>query len=1025
MPDSPTDIRFDPLRFNSILNSHSSTSDIDCNIDAIQKTRCNYYVSEDLNDLSETIKTPELSLFHHNIRSLNKHSSDITNYLATINHTFNIYGFTETWFKYEDDSNLIDIGENYSVLNAIRQDRSGGGASLFIDPSIDFTQRSDLQIDCHDCDSIFIEITNSSSHIRKNIIIGIIYRPETVNLADFHSELSRVFDVINDESKQSYIMGDFNIDLLKCDRDPQVNDFINLVFSSGYYPTIDRPTRITETSISLIDNILTNDPPDAIDSGVLVNDISDHFPIFTITSMRPPTGHSTPPGFSYAKRARQLKPNNIKGFTQALSIANWNFVLDDDDAESAFNSFHDRTSKLFDIHCPIKTNKLSKRKTPKKPWITSGIIKSINLKDKLYRKYRTNPSQENKLKYTKYRNILNNILRVAKRNHITTELNACKNNMKTTWQKLNHLLGRDKSPKSPSHFNDTDDTKITDPVEIASKFNEFFTGIGPSLASKIPPPNNTDFNSRNEFNEHNIFLSPTTVQEITDIVSALKPSNSCGEDGISSKLLKDIIPSIVTPLVHIFNRSLATGVVPSHLKVAKVIPVFKSGDKFSFNNYRPISILPAISKILEKLVYKRIHDFTIKHNILTPDQFGFRPKHSTHMAINKLYDLISTALDRKLHTIGIFLDLSKAFDTLDHQILINKLSQYGIRGAANLWIKSYLENRKQYVVFNDHQSPTAVIKCGVPQGSILGPLLFLLYINDLPRVSPILKFIMFADDTNIIFSHNDSKLLETKLNKELHVISDWFKLNKLSLNIKKTNFMVFKNKYNPLASPSIKVKIDNKEIEQVKVTKFLGILIDDDLSWKSHTSHIARIVSKYNGIFRRIKPFLPSDTLATLYNTLVFPYLNYCVIIWGDKNNANINSLFLMQKRIIRTCTNSMWLAHTDPLFYSLKTLKVCDLYTFQTAQFMYRYHHNQLPPGILDQDYFMTNMDVHDHNTRSSTDYHVRRTNTKFAENTLRIQGAMLWNSLKPSLKQSRSLMTLKHHLKNDLLESYCNTAD
>jgi len=282
---------------------------------------------------------------------------------------------------------------------------------------------------------------------------------------------------------------------------------------------------------------------------------------------------------------------------------------------------------------------------------------------------------------------------------------------------------------------------------------------------------------------------------------------------------------------------------------------------------------------------------------------------------------------------------------------------------------------------------------------------------------------MFADDTNILFSDKDPKLLETKLNKQLDIISDWFKLNKLSLNIKKTNFMIFKNKHNPIPSPNIKIIIDDKEIEQVKVTKFLGILIDDDLSWKSHTSHITKIVSKYNGIFRRIRSFLTSDTLVTLYNTLVFPYLNYCAIIWADKNNTHINDLFLLQKRIIRTCTNSAWLAHTDPLFYSLKTLKVCDLYTFQTAQFMYQYNRNQLPTHILDQDFFMINLDVQARiNPRISADcnYYVRRTNTVLADKTLRINGAVLWNSLSSSLKQAPSLSTFKSRLKHILLESY-----
>jgi hypothetical protein len=677
-------------------------------------------------------------------------------------------------------------------------------------------------------------------------------------------------------------------------------------------------------------------------------------------------------------------------------------------------------SKIFYIHCPIKHKKLSKRKTPRNHWITDGLVKSINRKDKLYRKYRNNPNNENKNKYSKYRNILNSLLRVAKKNHITNELNIHKNNMKKTWQTLNHILGRNKAPKPPSHFCDTDGSKISDPIQIATKFNTFFTSIGPSLASKIPPPTNTNFKTKSSSLEHSIFLSPTNDKEIIDITSTLKSSSSCGQDGISSNLLKKIIPSIVVPLVHIFNKSLSTGVVPNNLKVAKVIPIFKSGDKYSFNNYRPISILPAISKILEKIVYKRIHDFITKHNILTPDQFGFRPKHSTYMAINKLYDLITSSLDNKYHTIGIFLDLSKAFDTLDHNILKTKLNQYGIRGVANHWIESYLDNRKQFVLYNQHQSPTSSIKCGVPQGSILGPLLFLLYINDLPSYSSKLKFIMFADDTNIIYSHKDPKLLESTLNKELNIISNWFKLNKLSLNIKKTNIMIFKNKYSHVPTPDIKITIDDKNIDRVKVTKFLGILIDDNLSWKSHTSHVTKIVSKYNGIFRRLRPFLPLDVLNSLYNTLVFPYLNYCAIIWADNNNAHIHSLFLIQKKIIRTCTNSVWLAHTDPLFKSLKTLKINDLYTFQLAQFMYQYHYNQLPSDILDQDYFVTNKDIHSYNTRHCDNLHVKLTNTRLAENIPRIQGALLWNSLHSTFKQSPSLQIFKRRLKDHLLTNY-----
>jgi len=518
-----------------------------------------------------------------------------------------------------------------------------------------------------------------------------------------------------------------------------------------------------------------------------------------------------------------------------------------------------------------------------------------------------------------------------------------------------------------------------------------------------------------------LFLNPTTPTELSEITSNLKSSNSTGFDDISTALLKSIIPEIDEVLSHIFNQSLITGIIPSKLKIAKVIPIFKAGDSHAFSNYRPISILPAISKILEKIFYVRLHDFIVKNNILSPHQYGFRQKHSTYMAINDLYTKITEDLDNKLHTIGLFLDLSKAFDTLNHQILLSKLNSYGVRGLANKWVENYLTGRKQYVNFNGQSSTSSYITCGVPQGSILGPLLFLLYINDLPRCSNSSHFIIFADDTNIIFSHKDPNNLEILINNELHKISNWFKLNKLSLNIDKTNFMIFKNKHSNKPDLTFEVKIGNKDIHKVNTTKFLGILIDSNLSWKSHTSHIIKIVSKYNGIIRRVKPYLPLDSLKTLYNTFILPYLSYCALIWADKNNSNLEPLYLIQKKAIRTCTNSVWLAHTNPLFSQLKTLKIRDIYIHQLGTYLYRYHNNLLPPGHLTIS-FTTVADSHSYtyDTRQSSNIQIVPTNTLLAQNTIKIQGAIFWNFLRHSIKNSQSLPTFKKNLKQHIIEQY-----
>lgn len=426
----------------------------------------------------------------------------------------------------------------------------------------------------------------------------------------------------------------------------------------------------------------------------------------------------------------------------------------------------------------------------------------------------------------------------------------------------------------------------------------------------------------------------------------------------------------------------------------------------------------------EKITYNRLLHFVTKNTIFSPHQYGFRPNRSTYMAINDLYCRITNDLDNKHHCLGIFLDLSKAFDTLNHDILLDKLNAYGIRGLANSWIKNYLTDRKQYVAFNKTSSAYSNITCGVPQGSILGPLLFLLYINDLPLSSPSSHFIIFADDTNILFSHKDAIELEKLINIELKEISNWFKLNKLSLNIDKTNFMIFKNKHNNKPTPDFKIQIDNKHIEKVNTTKFLGVLIDNNLTWKAHTSHITKIVSKYNGIIRKVRPFLTSKSLHTLYNTLVLPYLTYCTLVWGDKNNANLDSLLITQKKIIRTCTYSLWLAHTAPLFISLKKLKIHDIYSYQTAIHMYRYHHDLLPPD-LPNNHFQIIADIHDHDTRQANDLHIDSTSTKLAENNIKTQGPTVWNILNTKIKTCPSLASFKFNLKKHILHQYDSTTN
>ena len=371
---------------------------------------------------------------------------------------------------------------------------------------------------------------------------------------------------------------------------------------------------------------------------------------------------------------------------------------------------------------------------------------------------------------------------------------------------------------------------VVDDKEVASHFNKFFVNVGPSTEKKTIPkvPEVLPSKYLRNRNQMNFIIAHISNEEILDIINSLE-NKSTGPTSIPLKLLSLISDLISTPLAYIINLSLTTGEYPELLKVVKVIPIHKGGSTQDVNNYRPISLLSIFDKIIEKIVHKNLYFFLEAHNILFDNQFGYWKNNLTTHALIQITDLIKKSIDKGKYGCGIFTDLRKAFDTVNHEILLTKLEHYGIRGNMLDWFRSYLSKRKQYISINGQSSELLDITCGVPQGSVLGTLLFLIYINDLPNVSEVLNFYLFADDTNIYYESKTLKDIEKTINEELNKLFIWLNVNRLFLNIDKTNYIIF-HPYNTSMEGHITIKINNKVIDQKEYIKYLGVLMDSTLS---------------------------------------------------------------------------------------------------------------------------------------------------------------------------------------------------
>ena len=935
-----------------------------------------------------------LFLLHINIRSLPKNLDNLNHHLLQLLPSLpDVICLTEIKIKNNPLANINLPGyDNLKFSPAIK---IAGGAGIYVSNEyISYiTGINELNL-AGDCEDIWINIKKQNTN--QYFVIGVIYRHPSGNVTNFISALNHKLSQL--KCKKFYILGDFNINLLSTKFADPSSEYLNMLWSNSTFQLINKPTRVTKQSTTIIDHILTNDTTNVIYPLILLSDITDHYPTACIISSV--AGKKYVPSHYYREFKHFNKDdflsdliNSIDSFYSTLSLSSSELV------DISFDKFVNLFRECIDRHAPIRKASRKKVKLSNKPWITKGIFVSIKKKQKLYVTHYLKGSYLEKLYYKSYSNKLTKLKFISKQSYFRNEILHSQGDSNKLWNIIRKMIADKRSFNSSNCIN-IDNKLVTDTTLLANYFNDYFSQIGKSITSTNATPTVKFRQFLNNNVSSSMYLHHASVIETYNTIQQLKTKKSNGPDGINSKFVifaAEIISPILTLLI---NSCFNFGIFPSCLKIAKVIPVFKKGEKTNLNNYRPISLLSCFSKIMEKIVFKRTIDFLNLHKVISPNQFGFRKNFSTYHPILDIVTNCFDNIENKKFTSLLFLDFTKAFDTVNHQILLSKMECYGIRGIVNSFFSSYLNNRYQFVSLNNIDSKLCKMDIGVPQGSILGPLLFILYINDLPNSVRCVSR-LFADDSCLMVTSSSLEMLISSTKKELKNISHWSTANRLILNPSKSNAIFINPKINtPIAKITLSCPFGN--INTVSHTKYLGVIIDNKLNFKEHIQFIHSKVSRAVGLLNRIKHFLNLSSLKTLYYSLIHSHFVYSLIVWGNTYSTSLDKLFLIKKKAVRIVSQSFWLESTKPIFSNLQILPLHNLIKFEIGKFIHKYYNNKLPEIFL--NYFLKAKNYHNYITRSSSleNLVVPLFKTKKTQFSIKYTGPAVWNSIPFNIKMN-----------------------